>query len=222
MLLRTLMSCVLSCGLVACGGDDGGGDGGGGLSGLFESLNGEYEVDDDLDCVISILGSRFGTRNAAGATTCTQIESDGDHKTLMVQGTLSDTRLTGRLVYEIMGVDELFEDCTLRFTGHTVVEASATKSMGRTSEGRFAGLAGVWEGQLTVVETQSETPTEDSGPGCEGFNDGSETNTYNFMADIYGSFGTVTYEDGDDIESFEIAESGDGAIVVDGEPISVH
>lgn len=152
MPFRGWLACALGACAIGCG-DSGGGD----LSALFEALNGDYQVREESDCVIAIRGSRFETRTSTGNTTCSETYtyedgSEGETEVLRVSGTLSDTRISGTLFNEEAWSLGLDPNCETREGFRHEIRASADKRSGRTAAGRFEGLAGVWEGEVELLE----------------------------------------------------------------------
>lgn len=200
MSYRLILVCALGLVGFGCGGDGGGG---GSVSELFEALNGKYLVHPDSGCEIELSGSSFHTVAPDGSHTCMEdnrANFDGI-ATLVVSGTFSDTRISGTLDHEITEGEG-----GINGTDH--VTATINKVMDRMVEGRFAALAGQWEGSLSYTEqkeaVQVGEPNTTSG-------------THNLFIDIYGDYGTVSYEDGGELDTFEISEDSSGDIVVDGD-----
>jgi hypothetical protein len=92
------------------------------------------------------------------------------------------------------------------------ITASAEKLSSRSVEGRFAGLAGTWEGQIEITETQWYTD-------CDGNEDedNEKVGVYTFTADVSGRSIDVTFEHNGDSESFEVLSSSSGDLIVDNE-----
>lgn len=198
MSYRLILVCALSLVGLGCG-DDGGG--GGGVSELFDALHGDYVIHERAGCVMELRGSQFRTRSTDASETCMddQTELGGTLETLKVTGTFSDTRVTGTLDYTKSGGV---------FDADSTVHATATinKVMGREVEGRFAALAGQWEGTVTYSETTD---------------DGVESGSSNVFVDVSGDSAVVTYEDGDgDTDIIDVQDEGASGISVDGEPVS--
>jgi hypothetical protein len=219
MQLRAFLVCAFSLSAIGCGGDDGGG----GLPALFEALNGDYQIREESDCVVAIRGSRFETRMSSGETTCTESYVNGDEgtelaeiETLRISGTLSDTRLTGTLFNEESYPESIFEsDCIMRHGVRNEVTASLGKEESLSTEGRFAGLAGTWEGEVTITEL-------DFNVDCDGDETTSNerTNTYDVIANVLGDSIDLNYlEAGQagEVETFEVLSSTSGDLIVDGE-----
>ena len=161
-LLAATGAAFLSC----TSGGDGGDGAGGGLSSLFDSLNGEYQLEQGTDCAIEILGSRVRSLDSKGRTLC-QRAGESWSESMQMSGTFSDTRLSGTLEYSDVD-DEGFEDgrgglCRRHSTEKVTITAELDKLRGRSREGRFAGLAGVWEGTLHIEERIERADGEDDG-----------------------------------------------------------
>jgi len=209
MWLRMVLVCALGYGSLGCG-DGGGGDGE--LSGLLEALNGDYRIREGTDCVIAIRGSSFGTRMSTGATKCVEEYDDGEREELEVSGTLTDTQITGTLKNDESYPDVTQNGCELRALSRREATLTATKTMSRTSEGRFAGLAGTWEGHVDFVRSQAELP-------CDGPEDvyDQSTSENDFTAEVYGDLITITYQREFDEDTVEVVESASGDLIVEGE-----
>jgi hypothetical protein len=198
MSYRLILVCALGGFALGCG-DDGGG--GGGVSELFDALNGDYVIHERAGCVLELRGSQFRTRSTGGGETCMddQREFGGALETLKISGTFSDARITGTLDYEASG-GVFEEDSTVHAT------ATVNKMMGRSVDGRFAALAGQWEG--TVMYSEATESGVDSGSS-------------HVFVDVGADSAIVRYEDGDgDIETFDVADEGASGISVDGELVS--
>jgi hypothetical protein len=209
---KAFLVCALGLSALGCGND-----GEGGISALFEALNGDYELPDASGCVIAIRGSRFETRALNGATTCTEpVVDDGEQlETLRISGTLSDTRLTGTLFHDnTWPLHSSDGECGAREGNVEEIVASADKLSDRSSEGRFAGLAGTWEGEVRITEYGVVT---DCDGAAEKWDE--RTSTYTFTANVDGSSIDVTYDEGGDPDTFEVLASSAGDLIVDGEVI---
>ena len=207
---RSVWVCALVSSLMACGSDEGGN----GIGALFEALNGDYQVREESDCVIEIRGSRFGTRMSTGETTCEEEYADGEREMLRVSGTLSDTRITGTLLNE-----ETYPSdnggCVVLEGQRKEATMTVEKLSGRSEEGRFEGIAGTWEGELTITESAFTKP-------CEGPEEvyQSRVSPYQFIADAHGNLLSVTYENQDgDTDDFEVVASSSGDLVIEGEVV---
>jgi len=212
---RWLWVCALGLGSLGCGGDDGGG---GGLGDLFEALNGNYQLRAGTDCVIRINGSQIEARTTRGDMTCAEEDEDGDSETLLASGTLTDSRIEGTLVYEDtysrgLGSDE--DGCEEREGTRYEIMGTAEKMMGRQSEGRFGGLAGVWRGQVSKVESYLTIPCDGPVEVFENTRD-----AYTFEADVYGDFISAEVDTDDGSDTVLITDTDTGDLLVDGEVIS--
>jgi len=208
---RSLWMCALVSSLMACGGDDGGD----GIGGLFEALHGDYQVREESDCVIEIRGSRFGTRTSAGETTCEEVYEDGEREMLEVSGTLSDTRITGTLINDESWPLNDTDPCPLIEGNRREATMTVEKLSGRSEDGRFEGIAGTWEGELTITESGFTRP-------CDGPEEiyQSRVSPYTFTADVRGNLLSVTYENQDgDVDDFEVVSSSSGDLVIEGEVV---
>lgn len=192
MSCRSFFAAAASVMLLSC--SSGGGDeAGGSLSSLFDALNGEYQLEEGTDCAIEILGSRVRSLDSRGRTLCQR--GDGWFESMEMSGKFSDTRMSGTLDYTHEG-DEDFEydaqgsSCLVHYTETVSITAALDKLRGRTREGRFAGLAGVWEGTLTIEERDT------SGSQCPSDtpHDDVQTETYHIEADITGDAMLISYE----------------------------
>lgn len=193
MSYRVWIACALGVLGLGCAGD--GGDGGS-VSELFEVLSGTYVIDEEAGCRLQVHGSHLNTLSDGGGTTCTDSFGEGT-RTLAVDGTFSDTHVSGSLEYRVMGAFG---------NERTHAEVIADKVMDRTAEGRFAALAGKWEGMLTYTE-------EDESP--EGDID-RNSGTNRVVVDVFGDYATVSYEHDGEVDMLEVRDFA-GDITVDGE-----
>jgi hypothetical protein len=95
------------------------------------------------------------------------------------------------------------------------ITASMDKEESLSTEGRFAGLAGTWEGEVTITEL-------DFNIDCDGDETTSNerTHTYEVIANVFGDSIDLNYlEAGQagEVETFEVLSSTSGDLIVDGE-----
>ena len=208
--MRVHVASMLGILLLGCGGE---GEGGG-LSELFEALNGRYDVGGGRlpdDCFIEVLGSRVHAVDGSGARLCSSDEPESHMMALVVSATLSDSRLSGSGEYHEFGMSEDL-GCTISADRLTSVTAQAEKTMGRSVEGRFAALAGLWTGSVSIERT-----TEVDSSCADSPMRASDLYTYQFDADIGGRVASIIWNSSEDAGTFAVTEDVAGNLVVDGE-----
>lgn len=211
---RGWLICALGMSAMGCGSDSHGG----GIAELFEALNGDYQIREGTDCVIAIRGSRFESRMSTGETTCMETSfyegEESDTEMLRASGTITDTRISGMLLNEESWPLHGADGCGALEGSGREATASAHKLTDRSAEGRFAGIAGTWEGVIEIAEYWFDTD-------C----DGTRTRTndrmgiHAFTADVHGDSIDVTYKEGGNPMAFEVLSSSSGDVIVDNEVV---
>lgn len=232
-LCLALVSIILGSACLTGGGE-------GTLGDLFKALSHKYLITDDADCYVQISGSEINAVNSKGEKTCVREDVFLEESTytyrnienLLIDGTLKEDRITGTMVYTDSD-EEADELCLARYSHETTFKLDLRKIKGAQSQGRFASLAGDWEGELEVNQKYIKELIDVVPGGCSQFTDdpdGEEdewsksAEIYEISAQIGGSDAVVHYEnteDAEESESFEVDDHGD-YLVISGETVEIE
>lgn len=206
------------------------------LGDLLGALSHKYLIQDGTDCYVEISGSQISTVNSMGEKTCVRTDEGGEidaffeeMKNLKIDGTLKEDRITGTMLYT--SVFEQGWGCRNRTTWDVTAELDLRKTKGAQLDGRFASLAGDWEGELEFHFVEKLEYTDVEPGGCDEYKaedpDWAEvedsTEIYEITAQIGGSEALIRYrkqQDGGSFETIDVYDFGD-YLVISGEQVEI-
>ncbi len=201
------------------------GDGDNTLGAVFSALSGKYRIPDST-CYVQIDGSSITAVGEDGQSPCTRSEDggyEGFDETLTIDGTITESSVTGTMVYKEAHWVAV-EGCEFEESLTHTFDLDMSKERGAQQEGMFASLAGAWAGRLAMEELYDGAALDIE--GCIDEDVTSEeriTFGYEVDADIGGDSAEISYfKVGRSYNgTFEVENTGNDMLVIGDKAVSI-